>query len=190
VRYPPEGDAGRRPLNEARTAADALSMTIAPNYPALAVAPAIAAHVTALLPQRDAVLDAVAARLLTAGTQPSTLVVLGLLRRDDGWPTPQPALAAVTSFLARSLRGDDWLGSVGATEFGILLAGNADAAQTAATRLVHTVGASVPDMAAAAGIAPLASGLGAAEVLRRATLSLTAARSLGGDTVLGYREPA
>ncbi len=164
-------------------------MTIAPNHPSLAVAPAPLADVTVLLPQRDAVLENLAARLPTADTQPSALIVIGLLRRDDGWPAPQPALSAVTSFLARSLRGDDWLGSIGATEFGILLAGNASAAEAAATRLVHTVGASVPDMTAAAGIAPLASGLGAAEVLRRAMLSLTAARRLGGDTVLTYREP-
>src|SRR4051794_30213729 len=165
-------------------------MTIAPIHPALAVAPATAADVTALLPQRDAVLEHLAARLLTTDVQPTTLVVIGLLRRDDGWPTPQGTLASVTSFLARSLRGDDWLGSTGPAEFAILLGGDESAAETAATRLVHAVAASLPDMSAAAGVVRLALGLGAAEVLRRATLSLTAARTVGGGTVLRYREPA
>ncbi len=165
-------------------------MTIAPIHPALAVAPATVADVRTLLPQRDAVVENTAARLLTAGTQPSTLVVIGLLRHDDGWPTSQRTLAAVTTFLARSLRGDDWLGSTGAAEFAILLAGSESAAETAATRLIHAVTASVPDMSAAAGVARLDPGAGAAEILRRATLSLSAARHVGGDTVITYREPA
>jgi GGDEF domain-containing protein len=164
-------------------------MTIAPIHPALAVAPATAADVTALLPQRDAVVEHLAARLLTADIQPTTLVVIGLLRRDDGGPTAQSTLASVTSFLARSLRGDDWLGSAGAAEFAILLGGDESAGETAAARLVHAVAASLPDMSAAAGVVGLGTDVGAAELLRRATLSLTSARHLGGGTVVRYREP-
>lgn len=163
-------------------------MTIAPIHPALAVAPA-ATDVTTLLPQRDAVVNTVADRLRTASTRTTTLVLIGLLRRDDGWPTPQGSLAAVTSFLARSLRGDDWLGSAGPTEFAILLAGDESAAANVANRLVHAVAASVPDMSAAAAVTSLAPGVSDTEVLRRGMLSLTAARRLGAGTVLRYREP-
>ena len=169
-------------------------MTIALNHTALAVAPTAVevpvADVTTLLPQRDAVVGTVAERLLTADIQTHTLVLIGLLRRDDGWPTPQGSLAAVTSFLARSLRGDDWLGSAGPAEFAILLAGDESAAENVANRLVHAVAASVQDMSAAAAVTSLNAGVSAAEVLRRGMLSLTAARSLGGNTVIRYREPA
>jgi GGDEF domain-containing protein len=96
----------------------------------------------------------------------------------------------VTSFLARSLRVDDWLGGAGPAEFVILLSGDESAAETVARRLVHSVAASVPDMSAAAGVAFLPSGVDAGEVLRRGMLSLTAARRLGTGTVLRYREPA
>jgi GGDEF domain-containing protein len=164
-------------------------MTIAPIHPALVVAPASAADVTTLLPQREAVVEHLAERLLTAPNRTSTLVVFGLLRRDDGWPTPQGSLAAVTSFLARSLRGDDWLGSAGAAEFAILLTGDEAIAENVAHRLVHAVAASVPDMSAAAGVAVLTPDVSAAEVLRRGMLSLTAARGLGAGTVLRHREP-
>jgi hypothetical protein len=61
----------------------------------------------------------------------------------------------VTTLLARSLRGDDWLAGTGPAEFVVLLNG------------------------------PVAAG----EVLRRATLSPTAARRVGAGTVIRYREP-
>jgi GGDEF domain-containing protein len=163
-------------------------MTIAPNHPALAVA-LPAADATTLLPQRDAVENHLSARLLTDDTRTSTLVLIGLLRRDDGWPTPHDSLTSVTSFLARSLRGDDWLGSAGPAEFAIVLEGNESASENVASRLVHAVAASLPDMSAAAAVASLAPGLTAHEVLRRGMLSLTAARRLGAGTVLRYRRP-
>jgi hypothetical protein len=164
-------------------------MSLAPIHPALVVAPA-SADVTTLLPQRDAVVQHLAERLSTAPNRTSTLVLFGLLRRDDGWPAPQGRVAAVSTFLARSLRGDDWLGSAGPAEFAILLAGDESAAEVVAKRLVHAVAASVPDMSAAAGVAFLTPGLDAGEVLRRGMLSLTAARGLGAGSVLRYREPA
>jgi GGDEF domain-containing protein len=169
-------------------------MTIALNHTALAVAPAAVDvpvdDVTTLLPQRDAVVENLAARLPTAGTQTTSLLVFGLLRRDDGWPTPQRGLAAVTSFLARSLRGDDWLGSAGPAEFAILLAGDESAAETAAHRLVHAVAASVQGLSAAAGVTLLSPHVSAAEVLRRGMLSLTAARRVGPGTVIRHRQPS
>ena len=164
-------------------------MTLAPNHPALAVAPAVD-DVTTLLPPREAVLDLLAEQLPTTAGTPASLVVVGLLRRDDGWPTPPSTLAQVTMLLARSLRGDDWLGSSGPAEFVVVLTGPATGARTAAERLVAAVEAlGIPGLAAGAGIAPLTADLTAGEALRRATLSLTAARRVGPGTVIQYREP-
>jgi hypothetical protein len=163
-------------------------MTIALNSTDLAVVPP-ATVVPTLLPQRDAVVANLAERLAGAGIRTGTLVLLGLLRRDDHWPTPAGSLVAVTSFLARSLRGDDWLGSAGPAEFAILLEGDEAAAENVAHRLVHAVAASLPDISAAAAVAALTPDVSAREVLRRGVLSLTAARRLGAGTVLRYREP-
>jgi GGDEF domain-containing protein len=166
-------------------------MTIAPNTQTLAAAPeAAVADVTTLLPSRDAVLDRLAEQLSGSVAATSTLMVIGLLRRDDGWPTAQSTLAAVTTLLAGSLRGDDFLGKSGPGEFAVVLSGPVTAAQTAAARLVAAVpGLGIPELTAAAGIAPLTGDADAAEVLRRALLSLTAARRVGAGTVITYREP-
>jgi hypothetical protein len=169
-------------------------MTIAPNdiprpvgtLPAW-VDEAAAAGVTGLLPPRAAVLDRLAEQLPAADAWPTSLLVVGLLRRDDTWPTSAETLTAVTTLLARSLRGDDWLGSVGPAEFAVHLAGPASAAQTAATRLLGGIARlDVPGLSAAAGIAALSSDLTAAEVLRRATLCLTTARAIGPAQVITY----
>jgi len=163
-------------------------MTMAPNHPAPVAAPA--ADVTALLPSREAVLARLADQMPSADAMPATLVVVGLLRRDDGWPTPQSTLAQVTSLLARSLRGDDWLASSGPAEFVIVMGGSATGAQVAADRLVAAVQAlGIPGLSAAAGLAPLSSDLSAGEALRRATVSLTAARRVGAGTVVQHRLP-
>jgi GGDEF domain-containing protein len=168
-------------------------MTTARNHLSL-VAPSAATpavdDVTTLLPSREVLLHQLAERMPTAGTQPATLFILGLLRRDDGRPIAQATLARVTSLLARSLRGDDWLGSSGPAEFAVLLSATETAAKTAAERLVRAVaGLEVPGMSATAGIAALAPELRADEVFRRATLSLTSARRVGPGAVIRYREP-
>ncbi|WP_324276248.1 hypothetical protein [Blastococcus brunescens] len=117
-------------------------------------------------------------------------MVIGLLHRDDGWPTAQSTLAAVTTLLARSLRGDDWLGKSGPGEFVVLLSGPVMAAETAAARLVAAVPAlGIDGVTASAGIAAVTDDVDAPEVLRRALLSLTAARRVGAATVIRYREP-
>jgi GGDEF domain-containing protein len=169
-------------------------MTIAPSTPTLAAATAAAeaavADVTTLLPSREAVLDRLAEQLSTPGAAPATLMVIGLLRRDDGWPTAQSTLAQVTTLLAGSLRGDDWLGKSGPGEFVVLLGGPVTAAETAAARLVSAVPTlGVPSLTAGAGIAPLTAEADATEVLRRALVSLTAARRVGAGTVIRYSEP-
>ena len=161
-----------------------------PNLLATATSVGASDDVTSLLPPREAVLDRVAERLPSADVQPATLFILGLLRRDDGWPSAQSTVAQVTTLLARSLRGDDWLGSSGAAEFVVLLSGTETAAKTAAERLVRAVAdLDIPDLSAAVGIAALSPELTTTEVFRRATLSLTSARQVGGGTVIRYREP-
>jgi GGDEF domain-containing protein len=171
-------------------------MTFATHHSTLAAVSSVddnaVADVTTLLPAREAVLARLAEQLTaTDGTPAATLLIIGLLRRDDGWPTPAATVAQVTTLLARSLRGEDWLGSAGPAEFVIVMSGSAVGAHTAAHRLVSAVeGLGVPGLAAAAGIAPLFADLTAHEALRRATLSLTAARRVGPGGVVQLRGPA
>ncbi len=195
VPFPQEGDSKVSTLNELAGAPDTPAMTIAPNEPPVAALPAATESAVApmpeLLPTRDALLERVGDALPHSVEHPVTLLVIGLLRRDDGWPTPQATLSEVTSLLARSLRGDDWLGSSGAAEFAIVLAGPAATAEIVGSRLVAAVDAlGIPGLSASAGITTLAPELTAGEVFRRATLSLTAARRVGAGTVIRYREPA
>jgi GGDEF domain-containing protein len=80
------------------------------------------------------------------------MLVVGLLRRDDGRPTPQSTLAQVRTLLARSLRGDDWLAGTGPAEFVVLLNGPVAAAETAGARVVASIASlGIPDLSAAAG---------------------------------------
>ena len=170
-------------------------MTIAPNHPTLAAVPSVddsaVADVTTLLPAREAVLARLAAQLTATDGTPATLLIIGLLRPDDGWPTPASTIARVTMLLARSLRGEDWLGSSGPAEFVVVLSGPATGAHTAAHRLVSAVEElGVPGLSAAAGIAALTANLTAGDALRRATVSLTAARRVGPGGVVQLRGAA
>jgi GGDEF domain-containing protein len=149
-----------------------------------------AADVTTLLPSRDALLEHVAERLPLTVRTSATLMVVGLLRRDEGWPTAQSTLADVTTVLARSLRGGDYLAKSGPGEFVVVLSGSVDAAAAAAERLVTSIGElGIEGLTAAAGIAPLTPEVTAPEVLRRGLVSLTAARRAGAGTVIRHREP-
>ena len=65
------------------------------------------------------------------------------------------------------------------------------AAENAAARLVAAVAdLGVPHVSASAGVTPLVADVAAGELLRRATLSLHAARRVGAGTVIRYREPS
>ena len=114
-----------RNAREPAVAADSLTMTTAADQTlapaASAVDDAAVTDPATLLPARAAVLARLAEQLPATDGTPATLLVLGLLRRDDGWPTPSNALAQVTMLLAGSLRGDDWLGSSGPAEFVVVL---------------------------------------------------------------------
>jgi GGDEF domain-containing protein len=169
-------------------------MTIAPDHSTLAAVPAVdesaVAERTTLLPAREAVLARLAEQLPTTDGTPVTLLIIGLMRRDDGRPTEPGALTRVTKLLANSLRAEDWLGSSGPAEFVIVMASPAVGGRVAADRLVAAIAAlEVPGLSAAAGIAPLAAHLDPDEALRRATVTLTAARRVGPGTVVQHREP-
>src|SRR3954449_6655083 len=148
-----------------------------------------AADAVTLLPTRVHLLERIAERAPSSADAPAALVLVGLLRRDDGWPMSGGDLDRVAALLSRSTRGDDWLARSGPAEFAVLLDGAAaDAdAETAASRLVAAVGAAgIAGLTACAGIAGLSPEASAGEVLRRATLCLTAARSIGGGRVIRY----
>jgi GGDEF domain-containing protein len=140
-----------------------------------------------LLPTRMHLLERITERAPASADAPAALVLVGLLRRDDGWPFPGRDLDRIAGLLSRSTRGDDWLARSGPTEFAVLLDGAAQDAETAAHRLVAAVAAAgVTGLTACAGIAGLSPEAPAGEVLRRATLCLTAARSIGGGRVIRY----
>jgi GGDEF domain-containing protein len=140
-----------------------------------------------LLPGPVALLDRLEDALAVADEQPATLAVIGLLRRDDGWPTSPAVLATVTALLAGGLRADDWLAREGTAEFAVIVDGDVDAAQIAVRRMVGAVGGVITGIAAAAGVAGLEPGLEAAEVRRRALLCLAAARTQGSGVLIRYR---
>lgn len=140
-----------------------------------------------LLPPRAAVLDRLAETMPATEESAATLVVVGLRRRDDGWPIPTEALDRIVALIARELRGDDWLALSGPTEFAVLLPAPVIAAQSVADRLLTRINdAWIREMTASAGIAALAPGLAASEVLRRATLCLATARTMGAGRVITY----
>ena len=110
-----------------------------------------------LLPTRVQLFDHLGERMPTADRSPATLVLLGLRRTDDSWPTPARTLGTVSTLVAGSLRGDDWLARSGPNEFAIVLEDSADSAQTAALRLTAAVAKTgVSGLSAAAGMAELA----------------------------------
>jgi hypothetical protein len=144
--------------------------------------------VTSLLPGPNSVSAHLAERLAVVPAVPGALIVLGLLRRDDTGPTGAGSLAAATAVVARSLRGDDWLGRSGTDELAVLLRGTAEDAAAAAARIVGAITElAIPGVGACAGVAALEEGTTAAETLRRAAVSLQTARSQGAGSVVCYR---
>src|SRR4051794_9101487 len=106
---------------------------------------------------------------------------------DEQWPMSGSHLDAVAGALSAHMRGDDWLARSGPAEFAVLLSTPAHHAETATNRLLEVVaGAGVPGLTACAGIAGLSPDASPSEVHRRATLCLTAARSVGGGRVIRY----
>jgi hypothetical protein len=143
--------------------------------------------VTSLLPGPNSVSAHIAERLAAVREVPATLIVLGVLRRDDTSPIAVSSLAAATSVVARSLRGDDWLGRSGPHEFAVLVGGSAADAEVAAARLAASITElGILGLGACAGVAALEEGTTATETMRRAVQSLQTARSLGAGRVIRY----
>lgn len=134
--------------------------------------------ITSLLPGPNSVSAHVAERLSAVPAVPAALIVLGLAQ-GDGRPTTD-ALAATTSVVARSLRGDDWLGRSGPDEFAVLLGGTVADAEVAASRLTTAIaGLGIPGLGACAGVTDLQVGTTAVATLRRAAEALRTARATG-----------
>jgi hypothetical protein len=165
-------------------------MPFAANSVAHAVMPRLTSGVAGaitLLPTRAVLLDRLAARTLPSDESPAALVLVGLLHRDTGWPMPGGDLDLVAAALSANMRGEDWLARSGPTEFAVLLDAAAHHAETATNRLLEVVaGAGVPGLTACAGIAGLSLDASPSEVHRRATLCLTAARSISSGRVIRY----
>src|SRR4051794_30343102 len=140
-----------------------------------------------LLPGPAALLDRLDGALTVPDGRPAPLAVIGLLRRDDGWPTSPAVLATVTALLAGGMRADDWLAREGTAEFAVLVDGDVDAAEIAVRRMVNAVGGVITGIEAAAGLAELEPGLAATEVRRRTLICLAAARMHGSGTIVRYR---
>ncbi|MGR6967078.1 diguanylate cyclase domain-containing protein [Geodermatophilus sp. URMC 61] len=141
--------------------------------------------VSSLLPGPNSVSAHLAERLAAVSTVPGALIVLGLLRPDDTRPAGPSSLAAATAVVARSLRGDDWLGRSGPEEFAVLLSGTAEDAEVAAIRLVTAITQpGIPGLDACAGVTALEEGTTAAETLHRAVESLHTARTQGAGSVV------
>jgi GGDEF domain-containing protein len=146
-----------------------------------------AADAITLLPTRAALLERLAERTPSSNESPAALVLVGLLHRDTGWPMPGSHLDQVAAALSANMRGDDWLARSGPTEFAVLLDAAAHHAETATNRLLEVVAsAGVPGLTACAGITGLSPDASPSEVHRRATLCLTAARSVGSGRVIRY----
>ncbi|OMQ14407.1 hypothetical protein A7K94_0216840 [Modestobacter sp. VKM Ac-2676] len=155
---------------------------LAPEHPSLDTADAVS-----LLPTRAVLFDRISERAASTDRAPAALVLIGLLRRDNGWPMPGSQLDQVAATFSRSVRGDDWLARSGPAEFAFLLNGLSPDAEIAAHRLVDAVAdEGIPGLTAAAGIAGLSPETSAGEVHRRATLCLTAARTVGAGQVIRY----
>ncbi|WP_222192800.1 diguanylate cyclase domain-containing protein [Modestobacter italicus] len=165
-------------------------MPIAANSVAHEVLPQLDLQATSaisLLPTRATLIDRLAERTPISDVAPTALVLVGLLRRDNGWPTPGAHLDRVAAALSANVRGGDWLARSGPSEFAVVLDSPAHHAETAANRLLQVVAdAGVPGLTACAGIAGLSPDAAPTEVHRRATLCLTAARSVGGGRVIRY----
>ena len=142
--------------------------------------------VTSLLPGPISLYTQISERLSASDTcdAPASLLVIGLLHRDGAEPTVTGNRAAATTVVARSVRGDDWLGRSGPDQLALLLGGGIHGAVTAAARVIGEIGAlGLPGLGVCAGVTLLEPGVPAREVLRRATTALEAACATGSGAV-------
>ncbi|MGY1688915.1 hypothetical protein [Geodermatophilus sp. SYSU D01105] len=140
--------------------------------------------VTSLLPGPNSVTAHLGERLAAVAEVPGALVLVGLLGEDGTRAVLPGSLAAATVVVARSVRGDDWLGRSGPAEYALLLSGGLSGAMTAAARVVAAISAlEVPGLGVCAGVTLLEAGTSPGEVLRRATDALGSATAVGAGAV-------
>ncbi|MCW2584040.1 MAG: hypothetical protein JWQ53_2830, partial [Klenkia sp.] len=133
------------------------------------------------LPTRPELVQRMATLLRARPCRPTALVQLGI--SGLGAEPPDHVLVELTTRFARLLRGEDWLVRSGLHEFAVLVAGTVTDAEAVAHRLTRAVD---PDnllgglrLSAAAGISTLEDDVDAGDVLRRASVALTSARTAG-----------
>jgi hypothetical protein len=176
------------PLHLGAQQADSVVMPMAHNRlrVSLAASPLLPPEddVTSLLPGPNSVTAHLTERLAAAADVPGALVLVGLLRQDGTAATTPGSLAAATAVLARSVRGDDWLGRSGPAQYALLLSGGLQGAMTAAARVVGAIsGLDVPGLGVCAGVTLLESGTTPRKVRGRATTALASATAAGPGAV-------
>ncbi|MBB3086874.1 hypothetical protein [Geodermatophilus sabuli] len=138
--------------------------------------------VTSLLPGPISLHTQLTERL--AADTPGALLVIGLLHGDGAETTTAGNRAVVTTIVARSVRGDDWLGRSGPDQLALVLGGGISGAVTAAARVIGEISAlGRPGLGVCAGVSLLEAGVPAREVLRRARTALEAACAAGSGAV-------
>ncbi|MPQ97901.1 diguanylate cyclase [Modestobacter sp. I12A-02628] len=145
-------------------------------------------EVAATLPGRQELLDHLARLQPTSHEAAGTLLLIGLVHTEATVYPAATVLDTATSLISYALREGDLLGRAGPAEFAAVVQGSDADADAAAARVLAAVGAArIPGLTVAAGTAALQPDRRPAEILRRATLSLTVARSIGGGQVIRYR---
>jgi predicted signal transduction protein with EAL and GGDEF domain len=131
----------------------------------------------------------------TGGSRPAALALIGVSglsaaeAADPG--TEDAVLRALTSRLARALRGEDWLARGKDGDFVVLVDGSIADAEVVASRLVANVGALMTpagpiELTAAAGVTGLPSDVDPGEALRRCSVALRSAQLAGAGSVHRY----
>ncbi|MCF6737343.1 bifunctional diguanylate cyclase/phosphodiesterase [Blastococcus sp. KM273129] len=135
------------------------------------------------LPNRSALVHRLAAVQRQGPARATALVLLSV---DGAPPAGTTVLRAITSRLARELRGEDWLARGTDGDFVVLVDGSVADAEVVAARLVATLGRLATPagrLTAVAGVTGLGADVDPGEALHRADLALRSARGAGPGSV-------
>ncbi|SEL65059.1 PAS domain S-box-containing protein [Blastococcus sp. DSM 46786] len=139
------------------------------------------------LPNRSALVRRLAAVQRQGPAHRASLVLLSVDGAASAGPGAETAvLRALTSRLARELRGEDWLARGKDGDFVVLVDGGVADAEVVAARLIATLGwlaTPAGRLTATAGVTGLAADVDPGEALRRADLALHSARTAGAGSV-------
>ncbi|MDP5183861.1 EAL domain-containing protein [Blastococcus sp. BMG 814] len=139
------------------------------------------------LPNRSALVRRLAAVQRQGPAHRASLVLLSVDGAASAGPGAETAvLRALTSRLARELRGEDWLTRGKDGDFVVLVDGGVADAEVVAARLIATLrwlATPAGRLTATAGVTGLAADVDPGEALRRADLALHSARTAGAGSV-------